>query len=603
MGKKQSREMDPATRAYDEALRFISRHPLFAPLERRAHFERSAGNACPADGWAVVTSKGVVHVHPTCRLLPEEWIYVLAHNLLHLGFGHFRQMERPDLWNMACDAVIGRFLQDMKFGKPPAAIEGRVEIGGKSEEELYRAYLERGIPEDHQYSGTAGPGNADFLVKPQTKDKYFWVHSDTNWHECLAYGLSLAVTSAVNVSAGYQAHLGADEPEWTPAERARHWFISSYPLLGAMAADFKIIEDAELCNRFEISVAAVDAELKEIYVNPASGLNEQEARFVLAHEFLHVGLRHHVRAEGRDHYLWNVACDYVINQWLVEMGVGALPSFGLLYDPDLKGLSAEAVYDRIVNDMRAYRKIATFRGVGAGDILPSQTKDWWNRGAGLALDDFYRNCLSQGLEYHYDRLRGLLPAGLVEEIRALLQPPIQWDVELAKWFDHYFSPLENIRSYARMSRRQSATPDIPRPRWLPDASAEDGRTFGVVLDTSGSMEPKTLGKALGAIAGYCMSREVPLVRVVFCDAVAYDQGYMAPETIADRVAVRGRGGTILQPGIDLLEQAHDFPKAGPLLIITDGFCDRLQVRREHAFLLPKGHHLPFAPRGQVFRMD
>jgi predicted metal-dependent peptidase len=132
---------------------------------------------------------------------------------------------------------------------------------------------------------------------------------------------------------------------------------------------------------------------------------------------------------------------------------------------------------------------------------------------------------------------------------------------------------------------------------------DDGRTFGVVLDTSGSMDRKLLAKALGAIASYALARDVPRVRVVFCDAVAYDEGYLSPEDIADRVRVRGRGGTVLQPGIDLLERAEDFPKDGPLLVITDGACDRLHIRREHAFLLPEGRHLPFVPKGQVFRVS
>jgi predicted metal-dependent peptidase len=117
------------------------------------------------------------------------------------------------------------------------------------------------------------------------------------------------------------------------------------------------------------------------------------------------------------------------------------------------------------------------------------------------------------------------------------------------------------------------------------------------------MEKKLLAKALGTIASYCISRDVPLVRVVFCDAVAYDEGYMSPEEIADRVRVKGRGGTILQPGIDLLVGAADFPKDGPILIITDGYCERLNVRREHAYVLPKGHSLPFIPKGPVFRIN
>ena len=81
----------------------------------------------------------------------------------------------------------------------------------------------------------------------------------------------------------------------------------------------------------------------------------------------------------------------------------------------------------------------------------------------------------------------------------------------------------------------------------------------LALDTSGSMSPELLGMALGSIASYGAAREVPLVRVIFCDARAYDAGYLAPEEIAGRVQVKGRGGTILQPGIDLLEQAKDFP--------------------------------------------
>jgi len=46
----------------------------------------------------------------------------------------------------------------------------------------------------------------------------------------------------------------------------------------------------------------------------------------------------------------------------------------------------------------------------------------------------------------------------------------------------------------------------------------------------------------------------------------------------------------------------DFPKKGPVLIITDGDCDRLAIKREHAFVMSQGARLPFIPRGEVFRM-
>ena len=79
---------------------------------------------------------------------------------------------------------------------------------------------------------------------------------------------------------------------------------------------------------------------------------------------------------------------------------------------------------------------------------------------------------------------------------------------------------------------------------------------------------------------------------------------MSSDEIAGTVKVRGRGGTELQPGIDLLDADKRFPKDAPLLIITDGQCDdRLTLRgRNHAYLIPAGAKLPFLPKGPVFRV-
>jgi predicted metal-dependent peptidase len=601
--RKQAPKVDKATLNFLEGVQQLRQHPMFAPLLLRADLIRGAGSRCPDNGWAVVTTNGYIHLHPTRRGRPKEWVYVIAHCLLHLGFGHFQERENPAAWNMACDCVIAHFLAGMKLGRPLDEMRLPPELAVSNEERLYQRFCEEGLPPQFQGIGTAGPFANDMIIDEPLYVPKWAVSRPFDWQACLGEGLAAAVTSAVNVAAGVEPYLGAHKYQVTAAQLARNWYMSSYPLLGALAAAFEIIEDPAVCNRLNISVAAVDAETREIFINPAAGLNEAECRFVIAHELLHVGLAHQGRCQGREPYLWNVACDYVINGWLVEMQVGDLPQFGLLYDPELKGLSAESIYDRIVNDMRTYRKLATLRGVGLGDMLHRGRPDWWAVGEGLSLDEFYRRCLSQGLVYYYDEGRGLLPAGLVEEIRALDQPPIPWDVELARWFDHHFPPIPKVRSYARPSRRQSSTPDIPRPSWTTPPGAMDGRTFGVILDTSGSMDRKLLAKALGAIASYSLSRDVPAVRVVFCDAATYDQGYMSPETIAGRVKVRGRGGTILQPAVNLLEKAADFPKEGPLLIITDGQCDRLQIHRDHAFLLPKGRHLPFVPKGDLFRIE
>ena len=593
-GKKPpGQRKDPATEAFERGFKKAATHPIFGPLVRNLWVVRAANNRCPPNGWAVLTGDGQLHVHPTRRGDPDEWAHAIAHCALHLGFGHFTRQAHPVAWQVACDCVVFRFLRDLKFGRVPEEMLIDVEGLPRTEERLYAALLTEGIPKALHGSGAGGLACPDMLDVEKLDAK----RADEA-RRLFAAGLTQAVSEAVGIAAGRIEALGTGKQ--SVVARAREWFVSSYPLLGALAASFTLVEDLDVCHRLQIQIAAVDAEAREIYFNPQERMDEATARFVMAHELLHVGLQHQARRMGRDPQLWNVACDFVINGWLVEMGLGAMPSFGGLHDASLKGLSAEAVYDRIVTDLRRYRKLATFRGVGLGDLLEGGRGPHGDAGS---LDDFYRRALSQGLTYHQESGRGLLPAGLVEEIRALDHPPLPWDVELAKWFDERFSPLERRRTYARLSRRQSSTPDIPRPSWVQAVDSQDARTYGVVLDTSGSMDRKLLAKALGAIASYSLARDVQRARVVFCDAVAYDAGYLSPDDIAGRVQVRGRGGTRLQPAIDLLETAEDFPKDGPILVITDGQCDRLILEREHGFLMPGGSHLPFVPHGKVFRIS
>ncbi|AIE85503.1 hypothetical protein OP10G_2135 [Fimbriimonas ginsengisoli Gsoil 348] len=584
--------MDPAAAAYFAGLEIAKRLPICNALLSRVEIIRDKRSQCPRDGWAIVYQSGRIDVHPSRRGEPKEWAYVLAHCVLHLGFDHFAiDREGDRTWQAACDVVIERFLNDLKAGASPFLPIG---LPGGSEEAIYRNFKQNGVPPEIFERGMGGEGPDMIFDGPPRSS---WYYGATHYPTILARGLVQAVEDAVEIAAGYRT---ATKKTVTTAQRAQKWFLSSFPLLGAMAAAFTLVEDPKICQRLNIAVAAVDAAAREIFMNPAAAMDELECRFVIAHEILHVGLRHQERCAGRDPFLWNVACDFVINGWLLEMGVGAIPSFGGLHDPELKGLNAEAIYDRIVRDIRTYRKLATVRGVGLCDILgPADGL----RGASVDLDDFYRRALAQGLSLHQQKPRGLLPAGLVEEIEALSVPPIPWDVRLAQWFDGYFGPLESRRTYSRASRRQSATPDIPRPRVveIPESALE--RTFGVVLDTSGSMSASMLAQALGTVSSYAMSRQVPFVRLIFCDAATYDEGYLPPEAIAGRVRVRGRGGTVLQPGIDLLERAADFPKDGPILIITDAECDRFRSRRDHAIVVPIGARLPFVPHCPVFEME
>ena len=598
-----------AALAAGEALR--DKHPLFGRLTEtiRWSVETNYGHGGAAHLTTCRDGRpgglvSLVALNPWRRLDPAQWAYVMAQAQLHHAFSH-ADPRKPDLArSVACALIAADFLKALGFGaRPPEAALVEEEGLGADLERIEATLREQGeLLERLAPLNLSGPAESSFSFEAGVIEIPEKLRQERQ--ELFAQALRASVFAAIDQAAGQIRVAKAN----SLAGRARAWFVTHYPLLAALAASFEIVEDAPLCRSLGISLAAVESEASRIYVNPDVPWSFEGLKFVMAHEMLHVGLRHEARRQGRDPFLWNVACDYVINGWLISMGVGEIPDHGLLLDEEL-GLekdSAEALYDRIAADLRLQRRLAkarTLSGTGKPDMIGRQTPGWW-RGAGVDLDEFYRRALNEGLELHLAQGgRGLLPGELIEEIRALQHKPIPWDVKLAQWLDAFFPPLEAKRSFARASRRQASTPEIPRPVWIRPEERLKARVFGVVLDSSGSMSSRLLAHALGAIASYALSREVPVVRVVQCDAGVHDMGYVEPESLLGRVEIRGRGGTLLQPAIARLQSAPDFPASAPILIITDGLCDALSVAREHAWLMPEGARLPFSTSAPRFAFD
>lgn len=511
--------------AIDAVLAKIGASPLVGLAEEIPYIHTD--NSCPMskNDWGYVTSTGHIFLNPRKDGTIGEWTCVLAHLMLHLGLGHLREDRIHDpVWQQACDIAVTRFLLDSKIGTPPMDVSGILNTATADEEKLYHRLL---VEPDKRLGS-----NLSLMSHGRPDMAWDGVSRFRDFEAAFADSLRRSLRDSIQLAGGVtKAERKARKNNSTDYHSAKEWFVSSYPLLGAVAAGFQLVDDLAVVQRMRVPIAAVNARLQELYVNPGCRLSFEEWKFVLAHEFLHAALRHDVRREGRDPILWNVACDYIINGWLVEMGVGQMPE-GLLYDLHFKGMSAESVYDKLCENIRYYLSL------DPKDIIYSSDNDWQTQN-GAEIDSFYRSAIQRGLDYHQQHNRGTLPGNFVEEVRAIQQPPIPWDVQLARWFDEQFQPLEPRRTYARLSRRQSATPDIPRPAWfLPEEQAEQ-RIFGVLLDTSGSMERGLLAAALGSIASYAESRDVHHVRVIFCDAVAYDQGIMAPDEIAGTVKVRG----------------------------------------------------------------
>ena len=152
MGKKENRKAEKKSLInLQEGMEIIDRHSLFGRL---------GGWICPVkkdvlgkQTASVVTAGGRIYVNEDLLLSPEEWAYIIAHQRLHLAFGHFDAAKMPygeeagpsgkvdiRLWNMACDLYIMGFLSDLKVGRCPVRIPDHGRAGG-DEVKIYQKLL------------------------------------------------------------------------------------------------------------------------------------------------------------------------------------------------------------------------------------------------------------------------------------------------------------------------------------------------------------------------------------------------------------------------------------------------------------------------------
>lgn len=311
-------QLSQSEKNFFDGVQEIMYHPLFSELKGTLTTKVMDDKAT----YAKVRKDGTAILNRNASLSPKQWEFAIAHCLLHLAFGHFDREKLPEngengfskeLWNRACDLYIDRFLIDIKWGEPLAEDPANVfPIKFSSEQKVYEYLKEHFDLKQPNFYGTAGEYDMDMLGLEKPLE---YSAGETNKAEKMfAEALTRAVEQAVSEKREYRW----ERCNKSIVKEAAKWFVNSYPLLGGIAAYFKIDESQELCWKYEIQIAAVDAGQGIIYVNTAAGLTEDEWKFVLAHEYLHAALQHHNRLQGRNAYLWNVATDYIINGWMAQ---------------------------------------------------------------------------------------------------------------------------------------------------------------------------------------------------------------------------------------------------------------------------------------------
>ena len=146
-------------------------------------------------------------------------------------------------------------------------------------------------------------------------------------------------------------------------QRCKYLLMKKSIFIGNVLARLKV------CFATDIDTMAVD-DYGNIYINPSYALNltEEQVVGVLAHEAMHVITLSFFRKRGRDHKLWNIATDYIMNMYLFqdgfvmdEGGCDPVNKGGRWVIPELKGrktikdlditeMSADKLYD-IIKDV------------------------------------------------------------------------------------------------------------------------------------------------------------------------------------------------------------------------------------------------------------
>jgi predicted metal-dependent peptidase len=305
-----------------------------------------------------------------------------------------------------------------------------------------------------------------------------------------------------------------------------------------------------------------------IYVNPefCSTLSQEEIGFVFAHEVMHCLLGHIDRRRDRDPMVWNHAIDYATNLMLVEFGM-VMPKHSGLFNKAFRGLTAEEIYDLLVEDGPSPPPLAGQGSQGGWDLHLSPDDP---RSQSLSIPDFpspeerrrLRITLSAAV---VARLAGKKFSSVEAEISKAGGNHVPWRTVLARFLtglrhdDYRFMPPNKKHLWRGL---YLPTPGVPGPNHIVAA-----------IDTSGSMSDGELAKILGELDSLRAVTHCRLT-ILQCDTEVrkvdeYD--VWAPASF-ERYGINGRGGTLFQPVFDWIEdlarRSATYPDA--LVYLTDG---------------------------------
>ena len=351
---------------------------------------------------------------------------------------------------------------------------------------------------------------------------------------------------------------------------ARVGLLLRHPFFGNMATRLGIQECDEWC-----PTAATDG--RNLYYNTKffSKLSSREIEFVIAHEILHCVFDHIGRTEQRDRQIYNVACDYIVNNTLVRDNIGEKPKdIPIFQDFKYEGWSSEKVYDEI------YKKYDEKQLQKLGQLLDEHL-DWGDdNGQGPSKDDKDKGkqkkpaFSKEELRKIRDEIKasilqsaqaagaGNLPKEVERIVQSMTNPKMNWREILQTQIQ---STIKSDYSFMRPSRKGWHSGVV-----LPGSQFEQTIDIAVAIDASGSISEKQLTVFLSEIKSIMDQYKDYKIKVWTFDTEVYnEQDYGPNDGDISQYSITGGGGTDFMCNWEYMKANDIVPKR--LIMFTDGY--------------------------------
>jgi predicted metal-dependent peptidase len=359
-----------------------------------------------------------------------------------------------------------------------------------------------------------------------------------------------------------EADLKAMEPAVIKKIRvARIGLLLRQPFFGNMATRMKLMDGSDFC-----PTAATDG--RNLYYNIEffSELTTKQVEWVLGHEIYHCIFEHLTRRGGRDHAIFNIACDYAVNGMLEKDQIGTeVDQIKIFKDrPQFDGKSAEEIYEIIFekHDQAELEQL----GQMLDEHIDWEAKDPTGKRPSYSKDELRKirdEIKSNVIGAAQQAGNGKTPDAVRKMITSLRRSKITWRALIRQQIQ---STIKSDFTFQRINRKGWHLSAI-----LPGMDVLDEVDLCVAIDTSGSIGDEQIRDFLSEIKG--ITDEFPAYKIrVWCFDTSVHNEQLFTSNNGKRIAKyqqAGGGGTEFMCNWEYMKRQGHSPKK--FIMFTDGY--------------------------------